>query len=80
MSVPRGFCLLIACAPLLLGCTGYPGAASSGPPVDYVMDCQDKPYYDTLSASDHTTVIKGMTPHQREECMRLRAEHSSNRM
>lgn len=80
MSVPTGFCLIIACAPLLLGCAGTPGPASPGPPVDYVMDCQDLPYYDTLSASDHTTIIKGMTPHQREECMRLRAEHNNNDM
>ncbi len=45
--------------------------------VDVVRDC-DKPWYDTVSASDHTTIIKGMTPIEREVCMeQLKSGHSS---
>jgi hypothetical protein len=33
-----------------------------------IVDCTSKPYFDTISASDHTTVIKGMTPIEREVC------------
>jgi len=36
--------------------------------VDPARDCYNKPWFDTVSASDHKTVIKGMTPIEREVC------------
>lgn len=80
MPFPAGCRLILACAPLLLGCAANAGAPASSPSVDYVSDCQDQPYYDTLSASDHTTVIKGMTPEQRAACLRLRGELNNRGM
>lgn len=80
MSFLAGSRLILACAPLLLGCANAGPIPTSNRPVDFVTDCQDQPYYDTLSASDHTTVIKGMTPRQREECLRLQSEHHNRGM
>ncbi|HEX9463009.1 MAG TPA: hypothetical protein VGB82_10460 [Alphaproteobacteria bacterium] len=36
-----------------------------------VVDACYKPWFDTVSASDHRTIVKGMTPIEREVC----AEH-----
>ena len=78
MSFPTGWRLVVACAPLLVGCTAELGP--SRPSFDYVTDCENRPYYDTVSASDHTTIIKGMTPEQREACLRLWGEHHDRGM
>jgi hypothetical protein len=43
--------------------------------VDPLRDCYDKPWFDMVSASDHHTIIKGMTPIEREVCSeRMRLE------
>jgi hypothetical protein len=36
--------------------------------VDPSRDCYNKPWFDTVSASDRHTIVKGMTPIQREVC------------
>lgn len=41
--------------------------ASARASVDIIRDC-DKPWFDTVSASDHVTVVKGMSPIEREVC------------
>lgn len=41
--------------------------ASERASVDIVNDCS-KPWFDTVSASDHKTIVKGMTPMEREVC------------
>ncbi len=70
--VPMKYRVLVACTPLMVGCAGGAGDTSSAPPVGFVDDCQDRPYFDTLSASDHKTVVKGLSEREREACLRLR--------
>lgn len=63
----------------LLGtaCTGVDQASSTMTPeeraaayasVNVVTSCY-KPWFDTVSASDHQTIVKGMTPIEREVCL-----------
>lgn len=68
--------LRMACGAILIlglgACTGTSSAtneqkASARAAVDVIRDC-NKPWFDTVSASDHTTVVKGMTPVEREVC------------
>lgn len=46
--------------------------------VDPARDCY-KPWFDTVSASDHRTVIKGMTPIEREVCSIMTRPDSNSR-
>ncbi len=74
----RSGCLLVlaSCGALLAGCSAVDGgSAASYAAVDQVRACQDKPFFDTVSASDRRTVIKGMTPEEREVCMSVRSGH-----
>ncbi len=69
---------ILVCALLLSACADQPGGAASDAPAGFVSDCQDKPYFDTVSASDRKTVVKGMTEREREACTRLRGPSGSD--
>jgi hypothetical protein len=68
---------VLGCALLLAACGNMAAGPSSGSyaSVDQLRACQDKPFYDTVSASDRRTVIKGMTPQEREVCTSIRSGH-----
>jgi hypothetical protein len=77
MAVIRIWCFALATAALLAACSNMAATSrgSSWASVDPLRDCQDKPFFDTVSASDRRTVIKGMTAQEREVCMELRSGH-----
>lgn len=66
--------LVAMCAPTMLTACADAGnqttnvAAAERAQVDILRDC-DKPFYDKVSATDHKTVIRGMTPVEREVCL-----------
>ncbi len=67
----------LAAAASLAACNGAPMTPTGGSyaSVDVMRACQDKPFFDTVSASDRRTVIKGMTPEEREVCMAINSGH-----
>ena len=78
MTIPTAASLLLIAAALagcemtsadLDGRDMTPGErAAAFAAVDPARDCYNKPWYDTVSASDRHTVIKGMTPIERQVC------------
>ena len=67
---PVRWLLLVGIAVVSPGCSGtpYDMRDHSYSDVDIIRDCQDKPYFDKVSATDRRTIIKGMTEHEREVC------------
>ncbi|HEX9461358.1 MAG TPA: hypothetical protein VGB82_02045 [Alphaproteobacteria bacterium] len=68
---------MLALATILAACTStdYGSStmsddqkAAARAAVDPARDCYDKPWFDTVSASDRQTIVKGMTPIEREVC------------
>ena len=66
--------VIVGSVVLFYGCAGSPDGAASLTSVTFMGDCQDKLYFDTLSASDHKTIVKGMSDDERDACYRAASQ------